>query len=356
MEATGHSPAADYREAPLEDALRGHGYREVTVLDSVDSTNTWLAQSIADRGGRGEGLAAVVTGFQSRGRGRLDRQWITPPGAAVTFSVACTPVDRTGRAWEPQLVPWLTLLMAYAVTGAVRDLTGVPAVLKWPNDVLVRERKLCGVLATMVAPAAGTAPTVVVGAGLNVTQRELPVPTATSLALEADAAPTRPALLTAVLARFAETLERASEDPARQLGPGGPLRRDLEARVDTLGREVSLQLPGASAPLLATATGLGTSGQLVVRARDGREHEYSAGEVVHVRPAVAGHSARTPEDTHRTGSESGPAVPPAAHPSAPATDPSAPTTDPAPTTGPLTTPPAPVPEPPSPGARPELRA
>ena len=289
MDATDEHPAADYHAAPLEDTLRPRGYGAVTVLDSVGSTNTWLAERAARRGPGAPpapALEAVVTGFQSQGRGRLDRQWVTPPGTALTFSVACTPVDREGRPWGPELLPWLTLLMAHSVTGAVRELTGVPAVVKWPNDVLVGHRKLCGILATLVPTAPGTAPTVVIGAGLNVTQRELPVPAATSLLLEAaDAAPTRPALLTAVLARFAEVLEQASSAPAAQLGRGGQLRRDVEAQLDTLGREVCVHLPGEVSPLTATATGLGASGQLVVRTADGAHHEYSAGDVVHVRPA-----------------------------------------------------------------------
>ena len=288
MDATREHPAADYRAAPLEEALRAHGYGAVTVLDSVGSTNTWLAERVARRTGEAATVPppeVVVAGFQSEGRGRLDRQWVTPPGTALTFSVACTPVDRDGHPWEPQLLPWLTLLMAHGITGAVRELTGVPAVVKWPNDVLVGDRKLCGILATLVA-APGGAPSVVVGAGLNVTQRELPVTTATSLLLETGGpVPTRPALLTAVLARFAGALERAASAPGAQLGPGGQLRRDVEAVLDTLGREVALHLPSASSPLTATATGLGASGQLVVRTADGTCLEYSAGDVVHVRPA-----------------------------------------------------------------------
>ncbi|MDO4919683.1 biotin--[acetyl-CoA-carboxylase] ligase [Kocuria sp.] len=297
MDATDEHPAADYSQEALERDLRAHGYTRVTVLDSVGSTNTWLAERVAAAPSAAPGatpatpgdaavpgLEAVVTGFQSTGRGRLDRQWVTPAGTAVTFSVACTPVDAAGRPWSPELLPWLTLLMAHAVTGAVRDLTGVPAVVKWPNDVLVRDRKLCGILATVVA--SGAARSVVVGAGINVSQRELPVPAATSLRLEApDAVPPRPALLTAVLERFADVLTRASRDPGTELGPHGSVRMALEAELDTLGREVAVHLPGAQRPLTATATGLGASGQLVVRERDGSVHEYSAGDVVHVRPA-----------------------------------------------------------------------
>lgn len=296
MDATTEHPAADYRAADA--TLRLPGYGEVTVLDTVDSTNAWLTDRIRAGGRTPDGapdaqapLRAVVTGFQSSGRGRLDRQWVTPPGTAVTLSVACTPVDASGRAWDPQLVPWLTLLMARGVTGAVRDLTGAPAVIKWPNDVLVHERKLCGILASMVLPAAGdgVTPTVVVGAGINVAQTELPVPTATSLRLETAPereVPTRPEVLAAVLERFAAVLDRVNQDPGRELGPYGAVRGEIEARLGTIGREVSVELPGTDWPLTGTATGLGAAGQLLVRTPDGAIREFSAGDVVHVRPTA----------------------------------------------------------------------
>ncbi|WP_144942326.1 MULTISPECIES: biotin--[acetyl-CoA-carboxylase] ligase [Kocuria] len=343
MDATTDQPAADYRAEDAARALRGAGWGEVEVLDTVASTNAWLAERIAaaawdqtgggashgatlaessprraaprdsapcapapgDAAPAGSAPRAVVAGFQAGGRGRLNRQWVTPPGTAVTFSVACVPVDHAGRAWSPELVPWLTLLMAHAVTGAVRDLTGAPATIKWPNDVLVHDRKLCGILATMV-PAAATggagassAPTVVVGAGINVAQTELPVPTATSLRLETaadtssgDAAvPNRPAVLTAVLERLADLVSRVGEDPARELGPHGSVRTEIEARLDTIGRRVAVQLPGTDQPAVGTAVGLGAAGQLVVRGQDGALREFSAGDVVHVRPAV-GQAAR----------------------------------------------------------------
>lgn len=348
MDATAEHPAADYRAEDAARALRGAGWGEVEVLDTVASTNAWLAERIADAAREPEGAGtshetrspqptspqptpsesalrqpasrdaaprtsapgqsaprAVVAGFQAGGRGRLNRQWVTPPGTAVTFSVACVPVDHAGRAWSPELVPWLTLLMAHAVTGAVRDLTGAPATIKWPNDVLVHDRKLCGILATMVPAAAtggtgtGSAPTVVVGAGINVAQTELPVPTATSLRLETVAGsstddvavPTRPAVLTAVLEHLADLLARVAEDPARELGPHGSVRTEIEERLDTIGRRVAVQLPGTDQPAVGTAVGLGAAGQLVVRGQDGALREFSAGDVVHVRPA-AGQGAR----------------------------------------------------------------
>lgn len=299
MEATEDRPAADYRAAELDGALRGHGCR-LTILDSVPSTNEWLVEQLSRDAAHFAAeapLRAVVAGFQSRGKGRLDRSWFTPAGTAVTFSVALTPRDRSGRAWPQDLLPWLTLMLAHSVTATVRELTGVPAAVKWPNDVLIRERKVCGILASLVPSPPGAAhqgPTVVLGAGINVQQGHLPVPGATSLRLETgnDAAvPTRSAVLTGVLAHFSRALDRASVDPAAQLGPGGELRRELESALDTLGRRVLVHLPGRNAPLPATAVGLGSSGQLRVRDDDGREHEYGAGDVVHVRPGP-----RTPED------------------------------------------------------------
>lgn len=87
MEATEDRPAADYRAAELDGALRGHGCR-LTILDSVPSTNEWLVEQLsrdAAHDAAGAPLRAVVAGFQSRGKGRLDRSWFTPAGTAVTL-------------------------------------------------------------------------------------------------------------------------------------------------------------------------------------------------------------------------------------------------------------------------------
>lgn len=278
-------PASDFDPRALSAALAEEGFGRVDVLERTASTNTWLAERLRDRDG--PGLAAVVAGFQSGGKGRLDRQWVTPPGEALTFSVGCTPRTADGGAWPVECLPWLTLLLAHAVVRAVRDLAGLPAVLKWPNDVLVHDRKLSGVLATVVARPAGVAPGVVVGAGINVHQHEVPVPTATSLRRELGAAavPGRQELLIRVLGEFAHRYREACKDPAGRLGPEGPLRALLETELDTLGRTVRLQLPGEEATRSARALGLGGSGELVVREASGETRELSAGDVVHVRAA-----------------------------------------------------------------------
>ena len=132
----------------------------------------------------------------------------------------------------PTRLGWLPLLTGVAVAAAVRDEAGVPASLKWPNDVLVGERKLAGIL----AEAHGDA--IVVGVGLNVTlsQAELPVPTATSLLIEDAASTDRAALLAAILTELARRYRAWRTDPdarrparglpalVRDDRPGGPGR------------------------------------------------------------------------------------------------------------------------------------
>lgn len=286
MDPTDSRPAADYDVQYLRAELAPAGFTDITVLDTVDSTNQWLARRVQETGT--PDLAAVVTGFQSAGRGRLDREWFTPPGVALTFSVACTPRTAAGDPWPAEYLPWLTLLMAHSVTHVARRAAGVPAVIKWPNDVLVNSRKMCGVLASIVGRPDLDTVGVVVGAGLNVSQDELPIPTATSLRLETEhpgELPGRQALLIEILREFARCYHLAGADLHGHLGPGGEFRAELEAQVDTIGRHVNLHLPGAERPRPALAQGLGASGQLLVRDADGAVRSLSAGDVVHVRAA-----------------------------------------------------------------------
>src|SRR6202044_1415756 len=118
---------------------------------------------------------------QTAGRGRGGRTWVSRPGASLTFSVLLRPVTV-----PPSSRGWLPLLTGVAVAAGVRSASGVAAGLKWPNDVLVGDRKLAGILAEQSTDG----DTVVVGVGLNVAteERELPVsPTglpATSLLVE----------------------------------------------------------------------------------------------------------------------------------------------------------------------------
>jgi len=261
------SPYSDLERAPLRaDSLTralvrpGSIWREVRILADTPSTNAVVVGAATQP----EGLV-VVAEHQSAGRGRLDRIWVSPPRAGLTFSVLLRPP--AGAQWS-----WLPLLVGLAVAEATEEISGITVGLKWPNDLLVDGHKLAGILVERHGPAA------VVGVGLNVTttRDELPGPEATSLLL-ADAAVTdRESLLRAVL----RSMQR------RYLAWGAGADNDELAtayadRCTTIGSEVTVTLPDGS-PLVGRATGIDPTGCLLVRADDG-EHVLSSGDVMHVR-------------------------------------------------------------------------
>ncbi|MFL6100992.1 MAG: biotin--[acetyl-CoA-carboxylase] ligase [Actinomycetales bacterium] len=248
-------------------------WREVTVVAGTGSTNEDLAARAVE-GDLAEGVA-LAADHQVAGRGRLGRTWTAPPRTALAVSVLLAPrdVDSARRSWLP-------LLTGLAVLDVLQSVAGLPARLKWPNDVLVDERKVAGILAELVAQPSGAA--VVVGLGLNVTldEDELPVPTATSLRLAGAATTDRQVLLHAYLRALEHRYARwraAAGDP-RASGIGAAYRE----ACTTLGREVVVQLP-AGADLTGTAEGVDDEGRLLVRDHEGHSHALAAGDVRHVR-------------------------------------------------------------------------
>ncbi|MCW2882851.1 MAG: biotin--acetyl-CoA-carboxylase ligase [Sphaerisporangium sp.] len=270
------SPYTDLDRPPLSQValtravVRPGGlWSQLTVVDRTGSTNADLAQAARD--GAREG-AVLIAELQLAGRGRLGRVWTAPSRAGLTFSLLLRPEVPPARQG------WVTLLVALAAASAVRRVAGVEVRLKWPNDLLVGERKLAGVLAERVEGA------VVVGMGLNVSVRaeELPVTTATSLAIENAESTDRDPLIRAVL-REIETHYRdwvAAEGDADACG----LRAAYTAMSATIGQEVRVELPGERL-LAGVATAVDGSGHLVVRS-GGDDHALSVGDVVHVRAAT----------------------------------------------------------------------
>ena len=245
----------------------------VEVLETTTSTNAVAAERA--RGGAVEGTV-VVAEHQTAGRGRLDRTWETPPRASLTFSVVLRPEVPAGD-W-----PWLPLLTGHTVAKALRGRGYATAGVKWPNDVLLGDRKVAGILVERVETPDG--PAAVVGVGLNVslTRDELPVPNATSLALESGTEPDRTALLLELLRSL-----REAYDAWQAGGPDATthLRSSYAAACVTVGREVRVSLPGGG-ELLGRATGIDAAGRLVVLGPAG-ETVVGAGDVVHVRSADA---------------------------------------------------------------------
>lgn len=236
-------------------------------IDTAASTNTELLARAAsgwpDR-------SVVVTDTQTAGRGRLGRAWTAPPGTSLAVSVLVRP------AIPPERYGWLSLLTGAAMTRAVRDVGG-NAELKWPNDVLIRGRKVCGILAEVV-PGGGA----VLGTGLNhrIPAESLPVPTATSLAVEG--LPTDPdAVLAAYLQRLwalLDPFEAASGDPVRC-----GLRAAVEEVCGTIGGRVRVHLPGGGSTT-GRATGIDDDGRLVVaQDPDATPLAVAAGDVEHLR-------------------------------------------------------------------------
>ncbi|CAN5312349.1 biotin--[acetyl-CoA-carboxylase] ligase [soil metagenome] len=240
--------------AALRRALGPDGWR-VEVLTETPSTNAVVAERA--RAGEPAGLV-VAAELQTAGRGRLARSWTSPPRAGLTFSVLVRP-DLPAAQWS-----WLPLWTGLAVATALTARAEVEAELKWPNDVLVGGRKVCGVLAEVPAPGAA-----VLGIGLNVSTRadELPHDAASSLALVGARAVDRDTLLRAVLRALSDVLA----DPAAA-------RADYRAHCGTLGRRVRVELPGGRT-VEGTADGVDDAGRLIV---DGTA--YGAGDVVHLRP------------------------------------------------------------------------
>ncbi|BAJ28789.1 biotin--[acetyl-CoA-carboxylase] ligase [Kitasatospora setae] len=276
----GPSPWTDLERPPLDErALRldllrpGALWTSLDVVSETGSTNADLAARAQD--GAPEG-AVLVAESQQAGRGRLDRRWSAPPRSGLFLSVLLrpqgVPVERYG---------WLPILIGTAVSATLDRIAGLRTGLKWPNDLQTdvdgRERKLGGILTELSGGA------VVAGLGLNVSLRadELPVPTATSLALAGAETTDRQTLLRAVLREFADLYGEwtaAAGDPhASGLLPA------YTARCTTLNRPVRVQLPGER-ELLGQAVAVDGDGRLVVRTPDGVRHPVSAGDVVHVRP------------------------------------------------------------------------
>jgi len=249
-------------------------WREIRVLEHAGSTNADLA-AIAATGREGEGLV-VVAEHQHAGRGRLDRSWVVPPRAGLTFSALLHPVGVPPQRWG-----WLPLLAGLAVATAVSSVAAIDARLKWPNDVLdARDgRKLGGILVEQVGTPSG--PVAVVGVGLNVTLREeeLPVPGATSVLLAGGTVTGRGPLLLAVLAemeRWYVAWRSAGGDP-----DGCGLRLAYAGRCATLGREVRAELPDGGT-VSGVARRVDATGALVVATATG-EQTVAAGDVLHLR-------------------------------------------------------------------------
>jgi len=239
---------------------------KVLRFESLPSTNTELAR-LASAGAE-EGLA-VVADEQTAGRGRLQRAWSSPRGAGLYFSILLRPTIPQNY-W-----PLITLMAALAVGDALSESCGLETDIKWPNDLLSGERKICGILAEAIDTPAGRA--VIVGIGVNLTQNAFPAElanVATSVAEATGRQPEREMILTALL----QSLSRwyAVLDKPQQIIAAWSERSSYAA-----GKLV--QVSNGDEAWRGTTCGIEPDGALRLRTATGEIKLVRAGDVYSVR-------------------------------------------------------------------------
>lgn len=247
--------------AGLETELLG---RNIFCYDSIDSTNE-EAKRRALAGAPSGSL--FIAEQQTVGKGRLGRNWASPAGTGIWFSVLLRP------GVLPLKVAATTLLAGAAVCGAVRETSGCGAGIKWPNDIVIGTKKVCGILTEMSAEMERVE-FVVVGIGINANNTAFPESLrdkAASLRMESGKPVRRVALLQEILRR----LERLLKENAVSLTPA--FLEKYKSRCVSLGKLIGFQRGGR--PATGTAVDISPEGELVVRLPDGTLETVFSGEV-----------------------------------------------------------------------------
>ena len=237
----------------------------IVYFDATDSTNAQakrLAEAHAPHG------TLVVSDRQDGGKGRRGRSWASPSGVGIWMSLILRPEI------APSSASMLTLAAALAVREGIQEETGLSPLIKWPNDLVLNGKKICGIL-TEMSTELMEIQYVITGIGINVNQREFPPEirdTATSLSLEAGRSFRRSSLIAAILKAF-------EKDYAAFLKTGdlSLLLEEYNACLVNRGKEVCILDP--SGEYRAVAEGIDESGSLLVTLPDGTRREIISGEV-----------------------------------------------------------------------------
>ncbi len=264
------APRKGYRLEQEPDRLNAASFagRGIVYYPAVQSTNL-AARSMAEDGAA-DGTV-IIAEEQTEGRGRRGRQWISRPGKGLWFSMILRPQEIS----LAEAIP-VTLAAAAALGQGLRRETGLKVTLKWPNDLLLEGKKICGIL-TELKGEPDRVEYLIMGVGLNVNHGEDDFPPdlrsrAGSLALAAGRAFDRTAL-------FLSLIELLRESSALFFKQGFSYFRDTWIGLNsTLGREVTIAWPGGS--LRGTALDLDEAGALMLRDETGRVHRVNYGEIV----------------------------------------------------------------------------
>ena len=253
-------------QAELESLIRTRwAGRPVVYASETDSTNI-QAKALGEKGASHGTL--FVADRQTAGKGRRGRSWESPAGTSIYMTVLLRP------GFLPSRAPMLTLVMALSVAEGITGETGLLAQIKWPNDIVVNRKKVCGILTEMSAEV-DYINYVVTGAGINVNTECFPeeiAGTATSLYIEGGARVRRAKLAARIMERYEENYETflAAEDLSG-------LKSAYNQLLVNRGKEVRILEPGNEYE--AVASGINDTGELIVTARDGSRRAIFAGEV-----------------------------------------------------------------------------
>ena len=246
-------------------------HSQIVRFDSVDSTN--LEAMRQAKSGAPEGLC-IVAREQTNGRGRLDRSWQSPKDAGLYFSIVLRPQLKM-NAW-----PLITLMAALSVSDALMKACGLRVDIKWPNDLCVNDRKLCGILAEAVETDIGQA--AIVGIGINLKANSLPATVsdlATSVETAAGVQPDSARVLAEMLRAISERYDLL-ESPQ---GSEHTIREWCANSSYAFDRRVSVTLTHET--FSGTTRGLESDGALRVETSSGKIRLVRAGDVTALREA-----------------------------------------------------------------------
>jgi BirA family biotin operon repressor/biotin-[acetyl-CoA-carboxylase] ligase len=234
---------------------------------TIGSTNA-RAKELAQEGAPHGTLVAAEE--QASGRGRLGRSWVSPPGMGIWMSIILRP------SFLPSFAPRITVLAAMAAADAVNRVTGLKAGIKWPNDIIISAKKVCGILTEMQADP-DQIEFIVVGIGTNVNIPKDGFPTeisgsATSLFIESGTKVDRNRLLADILGSFEALYNRYEKS-----GSFSDLLADYKLRCITLNRRV--RVVGRTEEFTGTAIDLTDNCELIVRLDDGTQRTVLSGDV-----------------------------------------------------------------------------
>lgn len=239
--------------------------KDIFYFETIDSTN---AEAIRLAGKDGKHGTLVVANTQEMGRGRRGRSWFSPSETTISMSLLLFP------DLEKEKASMLTLVQALAVSKAINEVAGLDSSIKWPNDILIHEKKVCGILTEMEL-GAGASYGIIIGTGINVNQESFPTEIenmATSIKKEGGKEISRVELIAKICTWFETYYAMFMETKDLSL-----LLEEYNQKLVSANKTVRVMDP--SKEFSGKALGINSQGELLVEKEDGKVVNVYAGEV-----------------------------------------------------------------------------